>query len=173
MIKKEDYIKDTYQWEDLLAIVHHLRQPDGCPWDREQTYETMTKCVMDEAGEVVEAVKQDDFINLKEELGDLLLQVLMYSEIGSERGDFTLDEVVDEIAKKLIRRHPHVFGDEGPAKNAEEGLKRWNAMKLKEKENRLEEYERLYTKGRIRKELVERQRKIYEEAQIKMSRNKM
>ena len=75
-MKNQEYLKETYEWKDLLAIVHKLRQPDGCPWDSTQTYESMKKCVTDEAAEVVEAVDNEDFINLREELGDLMLQVL-------------------------------------------------------------------------------------------------
>ena len=90
-MKNQEYLKETYEWKDLLAIVHKLRQPDGCPWDSTQTYESMKKCVTDEAAEVVEAVDNEDFINLREELGDLMLQVLMYAEIAQERQEFTLD----------------------------------------------------------------------------------
>ena len=97
-MKNQEYLKETYEWKDLLAIVHKLRQPDGCPWDSTQTYESMKKCVADEAAEVVEAVDNEDFINLREELGDLMLQVLMYAEIAQERQEFTLDDVIDELA---------------------------------------------------------------------------
>ena len=161
-MKNEAYIKETYQWEDLLAVVHKLRQPDGCPWDRVQTYESMKKCVTDEAEEVVEAVEQGDFINLREELGDLLLQVLMYSEIAQERADFTLEDVIDELAKKLVRRHPHVFGEE-LADTPQEGISRWNAVKLEEKKNRLAEYEKMYREGRISADLVALAREKYEQ----------
>ena len=121
-MKNQEYLKETYEWKDLLAIVHKLRQPDGCPWDSTQTYESMKKCVADEAAEVVEAVDNEDFINLREELGDLMLQVLMYAEIAQERQEFTLDDVIDELAKKLVRRHPNVFGDEEMSRTPGEGL---------------------------------------------------
>lgn len=159
---RSEYQKERFQWKELLEIVHHLRQPDGCPWDRAQTYESMLKCVQDETQEVVDAVNQEDVINLREELGDLMLQVLMYSEIASEREDFTLDDVIDELAKKLIRRHPHVFADEPPAQTKEEGQKRWKEIKLIEKEQKLQEYEKWYQDGRIKKELLDRKREMFE-----------
>lgn len=157
-MKNKEYVKENYQWKDLIAIVHKLRQPDGCPWDRVQTYESMKKCVSDEAAEVIEAVDNKDFINLREELGDLMLQVLMYSEIAQERGEFTLDSVIDELAKKLVRRHPNVFGDEEQAETSKEGLSVWNRVKREEKLERLKEYEKQYEQGRISLELLEKQR---------------
>lgn len=109
----------------------------------------------------MEAVDNNDYINLREELGDLLLQVLMYAEIAKERSEFTLEDVVDELGKKLIRRHPNVFTqEEEVAKlNIEEGLSIWKAVKKKEKADRLLEYERAYKEGRISKELLEIKRK--------------
>lgn len=157
-MKNEEYIKENYQWQDLLAVVHKLRQPDGCPWDRAQTYESMKQCVTDEAQEVIEAVDNNDFINLREELGDLMLQVLMYSEIAKERGEFTLEDVIDELAKKLVRRHPHVFGDEKTAETPKEGLSVWKRVKIQEKMDRLKEYEEMYQKGKIGFEVLEKQR---------------
>lgn len=157
-MKNEEYIKENYQWQDLLAVVHKLRQPDGCPWDRAQTYESMKQCVTDEAQEVIEAVDNNDFINLREELGDLMLQVLMYSEIAKERGEFTLEDVIDELAKKLVRRHPHVFGDEKNAETPKEGLSVWKRVKIQEKMDRLKEYEEMYQKGKISLEVLEKQR---------------
>lgn len=157
-MKNTEYLKEKYQWQDLLKIVHKLRQPDGCPWDREQTYESMKKCVADEAQEVIEAVDNRDFINLREELGDLMLQVLMYAEIAKEREEFTLDDVIDELAKKLVRRHPHVFGEEKAAKTPKEGLSVWKRVKIQEKLERLEEYEEMYQKGKISLEVLEKQR---------------
>lgn len=155
---KAELIRDNYGWQDLKDIVHCLRQPDGCPWDSVQTYESMRKCVTDEAQEVVDAVDNKDFINLREELGDLLLQVLMYAEIAQERQEFTLDEVIDELAKKLVRRHPHVFQENDTADSVEEGLSKWNQVKLAEKQERLKEYEKMYEAGRISKELLKQQR---------------
>lgn len=155
----EAYIRETYQWQDLLNIVKKLRAPDGCPWDREQTYDSMKKCVMDECNEVVEAVDNKDIINLREELGDMMLQVLMYSTIAEELEDFTLEDVIDELAKKLIRRHPHVFGEQEAATDAADGLSRWQAIKRQEKQEKFKEYEQGYELGKISKELLELQRK--------------
>ncbi len=157
----EEFIKEKYAFKDVLDIVHKLRQPDGCPWDSVQTYESMKKCVTDEANEVVEAVDNNDYINLREELGDLLLQVLMYSEIAKEKGEFTLEDVIDELGKKLVRRHPNVFTQEAEVKklNIEEGLSIWKAVKKKEKLDKLQEYEKAYSEGKISKELLEMKRK--------------
>ncbi len=162
----EEYIKDKYTFQDLVDIVHKLRQPDGCPWDSTQTYESMRKCVTDEAAEVVEAVDNNDIINLKEELGDLLLQVLLYSDIASERGDFTLEEVVDELSKKMINRHPHVFEDEESITRhygelMDQGVSLWNAIKIKEKQEKLKEYELMYKEGKIPLELLELKKEKY------------
>lgn len=160
----DEYIKKEYNIEDLKGIVNKLRQPDGCPWDSTQTYESMRQCVINEAAEVVEAIDNKDCINLKEELGDLLLQVVMYSDMASERGEFTFEDVVNELSKKMIRRHPHVFGDlqvvEAELKPiTDKGVSRWNAIKFKEKEDRLTEYEGLYKEGKISLELLENKRK--------------
>ena len=166
-MKNQEYLKETYEWKDLLAIVHKLRQPDGCPWDSTQTpeslteyvtYESMKKCVADEAAEVVEAVDNEDFINLREELGDLMLQVLMYAEIAQERQEFTLDDVIDELAKKLVRRHPNVFGDEEMSRTPGEGLSVWKRVKKEEKLGRLKEYEKMYEQGKIPLKALEKQR---------------
>lgn len=160
----DEYIKEKYDINDLKRIISKLRQPDGCPWDREQTYESMRQCVMDEAQEVVEAIDNKDCINLKEELGDLLLQVVMYSNIAEERGEFTFEDVVNELSKKMVRRHPHVFGDlqtiEAELKPiTAKGVSRWNAIKFKEKEQKLNEYEELYREGKISMELLKSKQK--------------
>ncbi len=164
----DEYIREKYNIEDLKNIISKLRQPDGCPWDREQTYESMRQCVIDEAQEVVEAIDNKDCINLKEELGDLLLQVVMYSNIAEERGEFTFEDVVNELSKKMVRRHPHVFGDlqaiEAELKPVtDKGVSRWNAIKFKEKEEKLNEYESLYGEGKIGLELLEKKRKSLSE----------
>ena len=165
----EKYIKDRYDWQGLLDIVHKLRQPDGCPWDSTQTYESMKKCVMDEAQEVIEAIDNQDYINLREELGDLMLQVLMYAEIAQEKGEFTLEDVIDELGQKLVRRHPNVFtpkedeelcklGQEETAVINQEGNSIWQAVKIKEKKEKLLEYEKAYEDGRISKKLLDEKR---------------
>ena len=125
-----------YTYEQLLNIIAELRSDHGCPWDRAQTHESMIKCMYDECDEVVEAIKNKDDDNLCEELGDVLLQVLLHAQIAAEEGRFTMSDVVDELAKKMIRRHPHVFGDAPQAQSEEEGLARWKEIKALEKEEK-------------------------------------
>lgn len=171
-MKNSEYIKEKYNLEDLKAVVHKLTQPDGCPWDSVQTYESLCKYVTDEALEVVEAVKNNDVINLKEELGDLLLIVLMYSEIAVKFGDFTFDDVVDNVADKMVKRHPNVFGDniltEEEKQLEQMGVSRWNIVKLKEKTKRLEEYQKMYEEGRITAVLLDLQKEKLEEFRKKI-----
>ena len=127
---------EKYTYEQLLNIIAELRSDHGCPWDRAQTHESMIKCMYDECDEVVEAIKNKDDDNLCEELGDVLLQVLLHAQIAAEEGRFTMADVVDELAKKMIRRHPHVFGDAPQAQSEEEGLARWEEIKALEKEEK-------------------------------------
>src|SRR5258708_40131735 len=94
----------------LVDVVRRLRAPDGCPWDREQTHATRRATMLEEAYEVLEAIDEQSMPKLREELGDVLLQVLMQSAIADEAGDFTLGDVADAVLEKLVRRHPHVFG---------------------------------------------------------------
>ncbi len=110
----------------------HLRGPEGCPWDRAQDYDTLKKLVLEEAYEVVDAVNARDFAGLEDELGDLLFLVVFYSRLAEEDGRFDVDEVVDHVHAKLIRRHPHVFG-ENKAGNAGEALQSWMSVKEKER----------------------------------------
>lgn len=133
---RRTFVKEQYDFEDLRRVVKKLRDPDGCPWDRAQTHESMENCMIEEAFEVIEAVRNKDMDNLREELGDVMLQVLLHTLIAEEEKEFTFEDVVDELAKKLVRRHPHVFGEEGVAKTSEEGLSRWEAIKKKEKEQK-------------------------------------
>lgn len=127
---------EKYTYEQLLGIIAELRSDHGCPWDRAQTHESMIKCLYDESDEVAEAIKNKDDENLCEELGDVFLQVLLHAQIAAEEGRFTMEDVVDGLAKKMIRRHPHVFGDAPQAQTAEEGLAMWKAIKEKEKADR-------------------------------------
>lgn len=121
-----------YTFDDLIGIVEKLRGEGGCPWDREQTYDSMKRYAIEEAYEVAEAAGETDKHMLADELGDLLLQVVMYAQIGREMGDFTIDTVLDCVCRKMISRHPHVFGDK-TAENSEEVLKIWGEIKQKEK----------------------------------------
>lgn len=128
-------MEKKYTYEELLNIVAELRGEHGCPWDKAQTHESLIKCLQEESGEVIEAIQKKDDENLCEELGDVLLQVLMHSQIAAEGQRFTIEDVVDMLAKKLVRRYPHVFGDQ-KALTPEEGLASWEAVKRMEKEAR-------------------------------------
>ena len=121
-----------HTFDDLIGIIAELRSDHGCPWDKEQTVESLKKCLADEAQEVFEAVDNKDMENLCEELGDVLLQVVLYSQIAKEAGAFTIDDVIDGISKKMVRRHPHVFGDI-EVNSPEEALALWKEIKLQEK----------------------------------------
>ena len=125
-------MEKRYTYEELLNIVAELRSEHGCPWDRKQTHKSMIKCLREESEEVIEAIENQDDENLCEELGDVMLQILMHSQIAAEEGRFTMEDVVNMLAHKLVRRHPHVFGGQ-KALTAEEGLASWNAIKAQEK----------------------------------------
>ena len=116
----------------LRAITAALRAPGGCPWDREQTHASLRPGLIEEAHEVVAAIDSRDDANLREELGDLLLQVVFHAQIGEEEGRFDFDDVAREIAEKLVRRHPHVFGDQHCADSADV-LRKWDEIKRAEK----------------------------------------
>lgn len=124
--------KSFYNFNDLIEIVKILRSPEGCPWDREQTHKSIRSNFIEETYEAVEAIDTDDLELLKEELGDVLLQVALHSEMESEQGNFTINDVCDGICKKLIVRHPHVFGDVN-ADTTDQVLKNWDAIKMQTK----------------------------------------
>lgn len=124
-----------YSYEDFLDIIAQLRAPDGCPWDQKQTHESLRECLLEESQEVIDAINNKDDVNLCEELGDVLLQVVMHAQIAAEEGRFTMDDVVHGVSEKMIRRHPHVFGDI-KVNSVEEGLDLWNAIKASEKANK-------------------------------------
>ena len=117
----------------LVDVMKRLRAPGGCPWDREQDFDSLKKFLLEEAFEVIVAINEGDYKNLAEELGDLLLQVVFYSVIAEERGYFDIVDVITGITEKLIRRHPHVFGDVR-VKDAEEVRVNWEEIKSSEKE---------------------------------------
>jgi MazG family protein len=138
------------RFERAVAIMRRLREPGGCPWDREQTFDTIRKYTLEEAYEVFDAIERRDFSHLAEELGDLLLQVLFYAEMAANEGEFTIADVLDHLNRKLVRRHPHVFGEEASraagnqanvdaaVENASDGaaaavLRNWDEIKLAEK----------------------------------------
>ncbi|MFM2197743.1 MAG: nucleoside triphosphate pyrophosphohydrolase [Verrucomicrobiota bacterium] len=118
--------------ERLRAIMHRLRAPGGCPWDAEQTHESLVPNLIEEAYETVDAIQRGNDTDIREELGDLLLQVVFHSEIAGETGRFNFDDCAKAISDKLIRRHPHVFG-EAVASDPDEVLKQWDAIKRGEK----------------------------------------
>lgn len=128
--------KQPHDMQELLEIISILRSPEGCSWDREQTHESLEKCLLDEAEEVIKAVQNKDDENLCEELGDVFLQVLLHAQIAKERGAFEFRDVVQMLSEKLIRRHPHVFGDVKPPETPEESLALWQEVKRKEKETK-------------------------------------
>src|ERR671920_2015919 len=116
-------------FNDLVKLMSRLRSPDGCPWDREQTYATLAPMLLEEAYEAFEAVedaREGRPDNLREELGDLLFQIVFYAQVARERGEFTIEDVTDSIHSKMVRRHPHVFGTE-EARDSAEVLRNWEA----------------------------------------------
>ncbi len=118
--------------EKLTALMERLRAPEGCPWDREQTLATLVPFIIEEAYEVVSAIDTGESIAIKDELGDLLFQVVFASRIAEEAGDFSMKDVIDASVEKMVRRHPHVFGD-GKADTSEEVLMHWAEIKKEEK----------------------------------------
>lgn len=154
------------EYERLVDVVKHLRAEDGCPWDKEQTHSSLKPTVIEEAAEVVCGInildKTGNADNLREELGDLLLQVVMHAQIASEEGLFTMEDVCRDIADKMIRRHPHVFG-EVTVNNNGEILDNWNAIKSMEKTGKewMDDY--LPEAFEESKELIEVARKRKEE----------
>ncbi len=128
-----------YTYKDLLEIIKMLRGENGCPWDREQTHESLKSCMMEEAAELLASIRIFDQTgnpeNMREELGDVLLQVVMHAQIAEEEGLFTMADVVDEISRKMVRRHPHVFGT-GSADTPEEVLMNWDEIKKQEKKEK-------------------------------------
>jgi len=122
--------------DELIAVMARLRAPGGCPWDREQSYSSLAQYLLEEAYETFDAIQEadqtGDVTNLREELGDLLLQVIFHSTIGAEKGDFTIDDVATGITQKLILRHPHVFGD-AKLERAEDVLDNWDKLKADER----------------------------------------
>lgn len=124
--------KENYDVNDLVDIVEVLRSPDGCPWDREQDHKSIRRDFLEETYEVIEAINKDDRDLLLEELGDVLLQVVFHTQIEREKGTFQLNDVADGICKKMIERHPHVFGDVN-ATTSEQVLENWDVIKKRTK----------------------------------------
>lgn len=132
-------MKTEYDFQHFCDIIEKLRSENGCPWDREQTHDSLKNCMIEEAYEVVDGINQytknGDYDNLREELGDVLLQVVMHSQIAKEEGLFTVEEVIDEVARKMVRRHPHVFGDVS-VKDSAGVITNWEEIKKEEKKGK-------------------------------------
>ena len=132
-------MEKKYTYEDFLEIIKTLRSENGCPWDREQTHDSLKPCMTEEAAELIAAIriydKTGNAENLLEELGDVLLQVVMHAQIADEEGLFTMEDVVNHVAAKMVRRHPHVFG-EVQADTSVQVLKNWEEIKKQEKEGK-------------------------------------
>lgn len=126
------YNKEKYTFDDFKKIIEILRSPEGCPWDREQTHNTIRNEFIEETYEAVDAIDRGDKTDLCEELGDVLLQIMLHSQIADENGDFNVEDVIDGVAKKMILRHPHVFGDVS-VENSAQVLENWDKIKKTEK----------------------------------------
>jgi tetrapyrrole methylase family protein/MazG family protein len=126
------YVSENADIQKLVDLVARLRGPNGCPWDKEQTRETLKPMLVEEAYEVLDALDATDPALLKEELGDLLFQVVFHAQIASERGEFTLADVIDRLHEKMVRRHPHVFGD-ADLRTAGDVLRNWEDIKAAER----------------------------------------
>ncbi len=128
----EFQFKDNYDVKDLVTIVQKLRSPDGCPWDKVQTHQSIRSDFIEEVYEAVEAIDEQDTEHLREELGDVLLQVVFHTVLEMEQNHFTLNDVADDVCKKMILRHPHVFGNV-VAETPEEVIRNWDEIKMQSK----------------------------------------
>jgi tetrapyrrole methylase family protein/MazG family protein len=125
--------EDLKKFDTLVEIIARLRAPDGCPWDKEQTHQSLRASLISECYEVLEALDKGDAAKLCEELGDLLLQIVLHAQIAKDDGEFEINDVIESIATKIIRRHPHIFGT-AKVKNAEEVMHNWEALKKAERD---------------------------------------
>jgi MazG family protein len=120
--------------DELRHTIARLRGPGGCPWDQEQTHQTLTRCLIDECSELLDTIDRLDLPHMREELGDVLIQVIFHAQLAEEAGHFDLEDVAREVNEKLVRRHPHVFGD-GKLDTSEQVLVQWEQIKAGEKKN--------------------------------------
>ncbi len=118
--------------DDLRQTLARLRAPDGCPWDREQTHQSLARCLIDECSELLDTIDRNDLPHMREELGDVLVQVVFHAQLAAERGDFNFDDVARDINDKLVRRHPHVFGA-AQAETSAQVIEVWERVKAQEK----------------------------------------
>ena len=130
--------EDSRQIDRLRAIMHRLRAPGGCPWDAEQTHQSLVGNLIEESYEAIDAIRRGDMPHLREELGDVLLQVVFHSEIASESGHFSFDDVAREVSEKLVRRHPHVYA-ESKVNNTDGVLTQWDEIKRQEKGGKVDQ----------------------------------
>ena len=121
--------------DELRATIARLRAPGGCPWDIEQTHRSLVRCLIDEVSELIDTIDREDYPHMREELGDVLIQVVFHAQIAEERGRFDLDAVAREVNEKLIRRHPHVFGGGAKLGDAASVIVKWEEIKAQEKKN--------------------------------------
>ena len=139
MAEIDRFLKETrekdYSFDDFVAIIRRLREPGGCPWDREQTHESLKKHMVEEANEALDAIDEGNWDHLCEELGDVLLQIVLHAQIAAEADEFTIDDVVQCVSEKMIRRHPHVFGNIDVS-SVDEGLDLWEEIKKREKQTK-------------------------------------
>lgn len=122
--------------DELRQTIARLRGPGGCPWDQEQTHASLVRCLIDEVSELIETIDCMDLPHMREELGDVLIQVVFHAQLAEERGAFTLEDVAREVNEKLIRRHPHVFGDGAKLGTASDVIVKWEEIKAREKSER-------------------------------------
>lgn len=133
-LKADDfYLKDNYSWQELLNIFRFLRSDQGCPWDQKQTHQSIRSNMIEEAYEAVEAIDKEDAGQLKDELGDVLLQVVFHAQISAEAEEFDIQDIINHLAQKLIRRHTHIFAQDH-AKTEKDALATWQKNKFKEKD---------------------------------------
>lgn len=118
--------------EELRQTIARLRGPGGCPWDQEQTHASLVRCLIDEASELIDTIDRADYPHMREELGDVLIQVVFHAQLAEEAGQFDLEDVAREVNEKLVRRHPHVFGD-GKLETSGQVLELWDKIKAQEK----------------------------------------
>lgn len=121
--------------DELRQTIARLRGPGGCPWDIEQTHQSLTRCLIDECSELLDTIDRLDMPHMREELGDVLIQVVFHAQLAEEKGYFNLEDVAREINEKLIRRHPHVFGADGKLDTSGEVINKWEQIKAQEKKN--------------------------------------
>ncbi len=121
--------------DELRQTIARLRGPGGCPWDQEQTHQTLARCLIDECSELLDTIDRQDMPHMREELGDVLIQVIFHAQLAEENGAFDLEDVAREVNEKLVRRHPHVFGG-GKLGTSDEVLVQWDAIKAEEKKAR-------------------------------------